>query len=86
LEAAENRTPVAVAVTVEGVQMSGSAHGDRPPQGDQAYEVHQVVGESGSEYKVTAFTKLRLPKTSVDPKLVRKYQAERRAATRVRTR
>jgi hypothetical protein len=84
LEAAENRTSVAVAV--KGAQVSGSAHGDGPPRGDQRSKVHQIVGESRSEYEVTAFTKLWLPKTSVDPKLVRKYRAEHRVATRVRTR
>jgi hypothetical protein len=71
---------------MKGVPVSGSAHGGRPPQGDQEYEVHQVVGESGSEYEVTAFTKIWLPKASVEPKLVRKYRAEQRAATWVRTR
>ena len=58
---------------------------DQPPRCDQGCKVHQVVGESVLEYEVTAFTKLWLPKASVDPKLVRNYQAEQRAATRVRT-
>jgi hypothetical protein len=57
-----------------------------PPRGDYEYEVHQIVGESGSEYEVTPLTKMWLPKASVDPKLVRKYRVEQRAATRVRTR
>ena len=86
LKAAANRPSPAAAVTVEGVQMPGSAHVDQSPRGDQEYEVHQIVGESGLEYEVTAFTRLWLPKTSVEPKLVRKYRAEQRAATRVRTR
>ncbi|KAF7510191.1 hypothetical protein GJ744_007090 [Endocarpon pusillum] len=85
LEGAENRSPSAAAV--KGVQMSGSAHSDRPSRSDQEYSVHQVVGESGSEYEITALTKMWLPKVSVDPKLVRKYRAEQRAATtKVRTR
>jgi hypothetical protein len=84
LEVAENR-PLP-AVTATGVEMPDSAHGDRPPRGDQEYEVHQIVGESGSEYEVTAVTKIWLPKASVGPKLVRKYRAEQRVATRVRTR
>lgn len=85
LEAAENWTPPAAAV--KGVQMSGSAHSDRPPRGEQESPVHEVVGETGSEYEVTVLTKLWLPKASADPKLVRKYRAERRAATtKVRTR
>jgi hypothetical protein len=83
-EAAENRPPPAAAV--KGVQMSDTAHADRSPRGDQEYEVHRVVGESGSEYEVTAFTKMWLPKASVDPKLVRKYRAEQRVASRVPTR
>jgi hypothetical protein len=61
------------AVAEKSAQVPSSAHGDRPPQGDQVYEVHQIVGESGLEYKVTAFIKIWLPKVSVDLKLVRKY-------------
>jgi hypothetical protein len=80
LEATKTRPPPAAAVAVKGVQMSSSAHGD------QEYEVHQIIGESGSEYEVTAFTKIWLPKASVDPKLAGKYRAEQRSATRVRTR
>ncbi len=73
-------------VAVKGVQMPGSAYNDRSPPGDQEYEVHQVVGESGSGYEVTTLTKIWLPKASVHSKLVKKYRAEQRAATRVRTR
>jgi hypothetical protein len=80
LEATEARPPPAAAVAVKGVQMPSSAHGD------QEYKVHQIIGESGSGYEVTAFTKIWLPKASVDPKLAGKYWAEQRAATRVRTR
>ncbi len=87
LETVENGlSPTAAALTEEYVQVPGSAHDDRPPQGDQEYEVHRIVGESGSEYEVTALTKIRLPKASVDPKLVRKYRVEQRAATRIPTR
>ena len=67
------------------MQISGSAHSDGPLQSDQGCKVHQIVGESGSEYEVTALTKIWLPKGSVDPKLVRKYRAEQRAATWVPT-
>jgi hypothetical protein len=84
LESAKNQMPVVVAV--KGVQISGSAHSDGLLRGDQGCKVQQIVGESGSEYEVTALTKLWLPKASVDAKLVRKYRAERRAVTRVRTR
>jgi hypothetical protein len=84
LEATEKQMPVVV--TVKDVQISGSAHSDGPLRGDQGCKVQQIVGESGSEYEVTALTKLWLPKVSVDAKLVRKYRAEHRAATRVRTR
>ena len=83
-EVTENQPRPAAAV--KSVQMPGSAYDDRSPSGDQEYEVHQVVGESGSGYEVTALTKIWLPKASVHPKLVRKYRAEQRAATRVRTR
>ena len=74
------------AVVVKDVDMPSSACDERPLRGDQDYEVHQIVGESALEYEVTAITKIWLPKTSVDPKLVRRYRAEQRAATRVRTR
>ena len=70
-------------MTVEGVEMPGSAQGDQPQRGDQEYEVHQIVGESELEYEVTAVTNMWLPKASVGPKLVRKYRAEQRAATQV---
>jgi hypothetical protein len=56
--------------------MPSIAYADRSPQGDQEYKVHQVVGESGSGYEITAFTKMWLPKASMDPKLERKYWAE----------
>jgi hypothetical protein len=39
-------------VVVKTVEMPGSAHGD------QEYEVHRIIGESGLEYEVTAFMKL----------------------------
>ena len=83
-KAAENAPPLAVAVM--DVQIVGNACKDQTQRGGQEYKVHQIVGESGSEYEVTAFMNLWLPKVSVGPKLVRKYRAEQRAATRVRTR
>jgi hypothetical protein len=83
-EVTENQPRPAAAV--KGVQMPGSAYDDRSPPGDQGYEVHQVVGECGSGYEVTALTRIWLPKASVHPKLVRKYRAEQRETTRVRTR
>ena len=61
--------------------MADNACDDRTQRGGQEYEIHQIVSESGSEYKVTALTKLWLPKALVGPKLVRKYRAEQRAAT-----
>jgi hypothetical protein len=64
----------------------GSAHDDRPSWDDQEYEVQQIISESGSEYHVTVLTKIWLPKSSVAPKLVRKYRAEQRVATRTQTR
>jgi hypothetical protein len=73
-------------VAVEGIEMPGSAQGDQLQRGDQEYEVHQIVGESKLEYEVNAVTKMWLPKASVGSKLVRKYRAGQRAATRVRTR
>jgi hypothetical protein len=67
-------------------QVPGSTHDDRLPRCDQEYEVHQIFGESELEYGVTAVTKIWLPKASVGPKLVRKYRAQQRAATQIRTR
>jgi hypothetical protein len=83
-EFAENGPPPAA--PVKTVQIPGSAHGDRPPRSNRQCEVHQIVGESRLEYQVTALTRIWLPKASVDTKLVRKYRAEQRATTRVRTR
>jgi hypothetical protein len=85
-KAANSKSSPAAAVVVEGVQLPGSAHGDRPPRDDQEYRVQQIIGESGLEYEVTAVTKIWLPKASVDPKLVRKFRAEQRTATRAQTR
>jgi hypothetical protein len=86
LEAAENRSSSVAAVVVKGVQMPGNAYDDRPPRSDKEYEIQQIVGESELEYEVTAVTKIWLPKASMGIKLMRKYRAEQRAATRVRTR
>jgi hypothetical protein len=86
LKAADNKSWPAAAVAVEGVPVPDSAHDDQPPQDDQEYKVQQIIGESGLEYEVTAVTKIWLPKASVGPKLVRKYRAEQRTATRVQTR
>jgi hypothetical protein len=85
-ETTENRSSPTAAVAVEGVQVPCSTHGDRLPRCDQEYEVHQIIGESELEYKVTAVTKIWMPKASVGPKLVRKYRAEQRAATQIQTR
>jgi hypothetical protein len=85
-EVTENKPSPAALVAGKDAQMPSSAHGDRSPRDDQRYEVHQVVGESGSEYEVTVLTKMWLPKTSVGLKLVRKFRAEQRATTRGRTR
>jgi hypothetical protein len=86
LKAAEDRSSSAAALAAECIQVAGSTHGDRPPPGDQEYEIQQIVGELGSGYEVTAITKIWLPKASVGSKLVRKYCAEQRAANWVRTR
>jgi hypothetical protein len=74
------------AVAVESVRVPGSAHSDQLLRSDQEYEVQQIIGESGLEYEVTAITKIWLPKALVVLKLVRKYRAQQRAATQVRTR
>ena len=76
-EAAENRPPPAAAV--KGVEMAGTAYTDRSPK----YKILQIVGESGSEYEVTAFAMMWLPKASVDPTLARIYRVEQRVASRV---
>jgi hypothetical protein len=54
------------------------------------WQARRIVGErqtpSGLEYEVSLEKTLWLPKATLDTKLVRRYRAEQRAATRVRTR
>jgi hypothetical protein len=54
------------------------------------WQAQSIVGErqipSGLEYEVSFGKTLRLPKATLNTKLVRRYRAEQRAATRVRTR
>jgi hypothetical protein len=54
------------------------------------WQTQRIVGErqtpSGLEYEVSLEKTLWLPKATLDTKLVRRYRAEQRAATRVRTR
>jgi len=54
------------------------------------WQPQHIVGErqtpSGLEYKVSVQKTLWLPRATVNTKLVRKHNAEQRAATRVRTR
>jgi hypothetical protein len=57
---------------------------------DHEWQAQRIVGErqtsSGLEYEVSVQKTLWLPRATLDTKLVRKYRAEQRAATRVRTR
>jgi hypothetical protein len=82
LDVAADRPSLLATVAMKG-QVYGGAYSDRPPRNDQECKVLQFVGESGSEYEVTALTKMWLPKASLDPKLVRKHRAEQRAAARI---
>ena len=54
------------------------------------WQAQRIVGErqtpSGLEYEVSLEKTLWLPKATLDTKLVRRYRAEQRAATRVRMR
>jgi hypothetical protein len=54
------------------------------------WQAQRIVGErqtpSGLEYEVRLEKTLWLPKATLDTKLVRRYRAEQRAVTRVRTR
>ena len=54
------------------------------------WQAQRIVGErqtpSGLEYEVSFEKTLWLPRATLDTKLVRRYRAEQRAATRVRTR
>ena len=54
------------------------------------WQAQRIIGErqtpSGLEYEVSLEKTLWLPKVTLDTKLVRRYRAEQRAATRVRTR
>jgi hypothetical protein len=57
---------------------------------DYGWQAQHTVGErrtlSGLEYEVSLEKTLWLPKATLDTKLVRRYRAEQRAATRVRAR
>jgi hypothetical protein len=54
------------------------------------WQAQRIVGErqtpSGLEYEVSVAKTLWLPRATLDTKLVRRYRAEQRSATRVRTR
>jgi hypothetical protein len=54
------------------------------------WQARRIIGErqtpSGPEYEVSVEKTLWLPRTTIHNKLVRRYRAEQRAATRVRTR
>ena len=54
------------------------------------WQAQRIIGErqtpSGLEYEVSLEKTLWLPKATLDTKLVRRYRADQRAATRVRTR
>jgi hypothetical protein len=57
---------------------------------DHEWQAQRIIGErqtsSGLEYEVSVQKMLWLPRATLDSKLVRKYRAEHRAATRVRAR
>jgi hypothetical protein len=57
---------------------------------DHEWQAQRIVGErqtpSGLKYEVSLEKTLWLPKATLDTKLVRRYRAEQRAATRVRMR
>ena len=57
---------------------------------DHKWQAQRIISErqtpSGPEYEVGVQKTLWLPRATLDTKLVRKYGAEHRAATRVRTR
>ena len=48
--------------------------------------VDQQLTPSGLEYEVSVVKTLWLPRATLDTKLVRRYRAKQRAATKVRTR
>jgi hypothetical protein len=68
---------------------AGLKHDGATPD-DHEWQVQRIVGErqtsSELEYEVSVQKTLWLPRAMLDIKLVRKYRAEHRAATRVRTR
>jgi len=57
---------------------------------DHEWQAQRIIGErqtpSGLEYEVSVEKTLWLPRATLHTKLVRRYRAEQRAATRVRTR
>lgn len=56
-------------------------YGGQPLGCDQKYEAQEIIGESELDYRVTAVIEIWLLKVLVSDNLVRKYQAEQRAAS-----
>jgi len=85
----EVRTPLVINSRHDAKPYADPKH-DEAMSNDHEWQAQRIVGErqasSGLEYEVSVRKTLWLPRAMLDTKLVRKYRAERRAATRVRTR
>jgi hypothetical protein len=83
------RTPPVVNLPHDVELHAGFTRKEETMEGHE-WQAQRIVGErqtpSGLEYEVSLEKTLWLPKATLDTKLVRRYRAEQRAATRVRTR
>jgi hypothetical protein len=83
------RTPPVINLPHDVELHAGFTRKEETMEGHE-WQAQRIVGErqtpSGLEYEVRLEKTLWLPKATLDTKLVRRYRAEQRAATRVRTR
>jgi hypothetical protein len=83
------RTPPVINLSHDVELPAGFTRKEETMEGHE-WQAQRIVGErqtpSGLEYEVRLEKTLWLPKATLDTKLMRRYRAEQRAATRVRTR
>jgi hypothetical protein len=85
----ETRPPLVLKLQHD-VASSGDVNHDEAISDDHEWQAQHIVGERqtslGLEYEVSVRKTLWMPSAKLDTKMVKKYRAGRRAATRVRTR
>jgi hypothetical protein len=83
------RTPPVVNLP-HGVELHADSTREEETMEGHEWQAQRIVGErqtpSGLGYEVSVQKTLWLPRAALDTKLVRRYRAEQRAATRIRTR